>query len=82
MTKILVASLVAEAMLGLSASYSVGSAAQQFTLDVTGIALVCTDTTYTIVSGSVQIVSHEDVTASGNTNVTITVIPQNVVAAD
>src|SRR5262245_19071788 len=50
--------------------------------DVTGTVFTCSDATYTIVSGSIRLVFHEGVTASGNMNVTGTITPQQVVARD
>lgn len=82
MRKTLAAVLVAGAMLGLGASRALASPAQHFTVDVRGATFTCTDATYTIVSGSVRIVLHEDVTASGNTNLTGTITPQNVAATN
>jgi hypothetical protein len=49
---------------------------------VSGDVFTCATTTYTIVSGSIRIAYHEDVTASGNMNVTDTITPQDVVARD
>jgi hypothetical protein len=50
--------------------------------DVTGDVFTCATATYTIVSGSIRIAFHEDVTASGNMNITGTITPQDVVAQD
>jgi len=50
--------------------------------DATGAVFTCSTTSYTIISGSIRLVLHQDVTASGNMNVTGTLTPQQVVAQD
>jgi len=50
--------------------------------DVTGDTLQCGDTTYTIVSGEISIVTHAETSASGNTNFTITITPRTVKLQD
>jgi hypothetical protein len=50
--------------------------------DVTGDTIQCGSTVYTITSGTVRIVAHEGASASSNTNFTVTITPQNVVAVD
>jgi hypothetical protein len=47
-----------------------------------GAVFTCATTTYTVISGSVRLVFHEDETPSGNANVTGTIVPQGVVAQD
>ena len=42
----------------------------------------CGDTTYTIVSGEISIVTHAGTSASGNTNFTITITPRTVKLQD
>jgi hypothetical protein len=61
---------------------SASSPAQHFVEDVTGDVLECESATYTITSGSIKIVSHEGTTPSGNTNFTVTITTQRVVAVD
>jgi len=61
---------------------SANSPAQHFVEDVTGDVLECESATYTITSGSIKIVSHEGTTPSGNTNFTVTITTQRVVAVD
>jgi hypothetical protein len=70
-------------VLGLMAApaYS-NSPAEHFVEDVTGDQIVCESTTYTITSGSIKTTIHEGESASGNTNFTGTITPQNVVAVD
>jgi len=51
-------------------------------VEVTGDAFVCDETTYTIRSGSIKLTIHEGESESGNTNFTVTVTPQHVVAED
>lgn len=59
-----------------------GSPAVHAVEDVTGDQIVCASTTYTVTSGSIKITIHEGEAASGNSNVTGTLTPQNVVAED
>jgi hypothetical protein len=56
--------------------------AERVTIPVAGDQFVCEDATYTITSGSIQIVEHEGESASGNENFTFTITPRNVVAVD
>ena len=68
---------------GLGAGSAFGSGpAQRFIEPATGDQFVCEDATYTITSGSVQIVVHEGESASGNQNFTFTLTPRKVVAED
>jgi hypothetical protein len=68
---------------GLGAGSAFGSGpAQRFIEPVTGDQFVCEDATYTITSGSIQIVVHEGESASGNQNFTFTLTPRKVVAED
>jgi len=76
------APLLAAAALAVGASSASASPAVHTQEDVTGDAFTCTTATYTIVSGSISIVFHEDTTASGNYNVTGTITPEHVVAKD
>ena len=82
MRRLLIGLLIAGAALGVGLQPAFASPAFHMTEDVTGEVFNCTTTTYTIVSGSIRIVIHEDVTASGNTNITGTLTPQGVVAED
>ena len=50
--------------------------------DLTGETLVCASTTYTVTSGTIQIVIHEGEAASGNGNITGTLTPSGVIAED
>jgi hypothetical protein len=56
--------------------------AEHFVEDVTGDTIECASTTYTITSGSIQLVVHEGTSNTGNLNFTGTGTPQNVVAED
>jgi hypothetical protein len=68
---------------GLGAGSAFGSGpAEHFTEPVTGDQFVCEDATYTVTSGSIQIVVHEGESASGNQNFTFTLTPRKVVAED
>ena len=69
--------------IALGAGSALGSGpAERVTIPVAGDQFVCEDATYTITSGSIQIVEHEGVSASGNENFTFTITPRNVVAVD
>jgi len=72
----------AAAMCAVSLPAASASPAQHFVEDVTGDVLECDSATYTITSGSIKIVSHEGTTPSGNTNFTVTITTQRVVAVD
>ena len=72
----------AVALAGLTVPAYANSAATIVVEDVTGDTLVCESTTYTVTSGSIQIVIHEGEAASGNQNFTGTITPQDVVAED
>jgi hypothetical protein len=79
---IVVAAGVASLLLfGLSSALA-NQPAMHFTEPAAGEVLSCGDTTYTVVSGEIAIVLHEGQSASGNTNFTGTVTPQNVVLRD
>jgi hypothetical protein len=67
---------------GLGAGSAFGSGAERVIVPVTGDQFVCEDATYTITSGSIQIVEHEGESASGNQNFTFTITPRKVVAED
>ena len=70
-------------MLGVIAPSALANQpAFRFTEDVTGDVIACETSTYTIVSGEIQIVIHEGASASGNHNFTMTITPRNVVAED
>src|SRR5215204_2266111 len=78
----LVAAAMASVLLLGVSSAGANQPAEHFTQDVTGDTLQCGDTTYTIVSGEIAIVMHEGQSASGNTNLTGTITPRNVVLQD
>ncbi len=82
MKRLLVGLLVAGGLLAVGLQPALASPAVHIEQDVTGAVFTCTDATYTIVSGSIRLVLHEDVTASGNMNVTGTLTPEHVVAQD
>jgi len=68
---------------GLGAGSAVGSGpAEREIFPVIGDQFVCEGATYTITSGSVQVVAHFGESASGNENFTITVTPLNIVLED
>ena len=67
--------------LGAGSAFASGPA-ERFIEPVTGDQFICEDATYTITSGSVQIVVHEGESASGNQNFTFTLTPRKVVAED
>src|SRR5215218_5075527 len=70
-------------VVGLGAGSAFGSGpAERVIVPVVGDQFVCEDATYTITSGSIQIVAHEGESASGNENFTFTITPRNVVAED
>jgi hypothetical protein len=80
--RLLIGLLVVGAALAVGLQPALASPAVHVQQDVTGDTFTCATTTYTIVSGSIRIVIHEDQTASGNTNLTGTITPQGVVARD
>jgi hypothetical protein len=61
---------------------SANQPAFHFEEDVAGDTFVCESTTYSIMSGSIKFTIHEGESESGNTNFTVTVTPQKVVAED
>jgi hypothetical protein len=68
---------------GLGAGSASGSGpAEREIVPVIGDQFVCEGATYTITSGSIQIVGHFGESASGNENFTFTITPLNVVAED
>jgi hypothetical protein len=67
---------------GLGASSAFGSPAEREIVPVTGDQFVCEGATYTITSGSVQLVEHFGESASGNGTFTFIVTPLNIVAED
>jgi hypothetical protein len=80
--KFVIGLLITAAALALGLHPASASPAVHSVEDVTGEVFTCTTTTYTIVSGTIRIALHEDVTASGNTNITGTITPSGVVARD
>jgi hypothetical protein len=72
-------------VLAVAAAVSPASAnapAQHSTEDVTGDVIVCGSTAYTVTSGVLAITIHEGTSASGNANVTGTIVPRDVVLED
>jgi hypothetical protein len=70
-------------------AFAVGSAlpagaapAQHSEESVVGDVFVCDTNTYETIAGTIKIVAHEGESASGNTNFTATLTPQNVVVRD
>jgi hypothetical protein len=80
--RLLIGLLITGTALALGAGPASASPAVHVVEDATGAVFTCATTTYTIVSGSIRIVIHEDVSASGNMNITGTLTPQGVVAQD
>lgn len=71
------------AALGLAAGSALANEpAQHFIEDVTGDAIACESTTYTITSGVIKFAVHEGESRSGNANFTGTITPQQVIAED
>jgi hypothetical protein len=69
-------------LLALAVPALANQPAEHSTEDVTGDTFQCDSAVYTITSGTLRIVVHEGASASGNTNFTVTLTPQNVVAVD
>ncbi len=82
MRRLLIGLLITGAVLAVGLQPAFAIPAVHAEEDVTGAVFTCTTTSYTIVSGSIRLVFHEDVTASGNMNITGTLTPQDVVARD
>jgi hypothetical protein len=82
MRRLLLGLLLTGAALAIGLQPAVASPAVHSEEDVTGAVFTCSDANYTIISGSISLVLHEGVAASGNMNVTGTVTPQGVVAQD
>jgi hypothetical protein len=81
--KRLIAALVAGAALALSATpVFANSPAIHYSFDATGMVIVCGDHSYTVLSGTVDVVEHVGTSASGNVNVTGTLTPDDVVLVD
>ncbi len=80
--RLLIGLLITGAVLAVGAGPAFASPAIHAEEDVTGAVFTCATTTYTIVSGSISIVIHEGVSASGNMNVTGTLTPRDVIAQD
>jgi len=69
--------------LALAAGASANSPAFHFTEDVTGDVFVCEGgTTYTVTGGVLAFTFHEGESATGNGNVTGTIVPRGVTAVD
>src|SRR5215211_4897986 len=69
-------------LLALAVPALANQPAEHSTEDVTGDTIQCEGAVYTITSGTIRIVAHEGTSASGNTNFTVTLTPQNVLAVD
>jgi hypothetical protein len=69
-------------LLALAAPALANQPATHSTEDVTGDTFQCDTAVYTVISGTVSIVTHEGASASGNENFTVTITPRNVVAVD
>jgi hypothetical protein len=82
MRRLLFGLLITGAALAISLQPAFASPAVHSEEDVTGAVFTCSDANYTIISGTIRMVFHQDVTASGNINVTGTITPQQVVAQD
>lgn len=82
MRRLLVGLLITGVVLAVGLGPASASPAVHSEEDVTGAVFTCATTTYTIISGSIRLVLHEDETPSGNANVTGTLTPQHVVAQD
>jgi hypothetical protein len=80
--KVLLGLLLTGVALAVGLQPALASPAVHTEEDATGAVFTCSTTSYTIISGSIRLVLHQDVTASGNMNVTGTLTPQQVVAQD
>jgi hypothetical protein len=81
--RIMLVGVLGALAVGLAAGSAFGSGpAEREIVPVIGDQFVCEGATYTITSGSIQIVSHFGESASGNLNFTFTITPLNVVAED
>jgi hypothetical protein len=80
--RLLIGLLITGAVLAVGLQPAFASPAVHAEEDATGAVFSCATTTYTIVSGSIRLVFHEGTTPSGNSNVTGTLTPQDVVARD
>lgn len=69
-------------LLALAVPSLANQPAEHFTEDVTGDTFQCDTAVYTITSGTLSIWVHEGASASDNTNFTVTIAPQDVVAVD
>jgi hypothetical protein len=82
MRRLLIGLIITGAVLAAGLQPAIASPAIHVEEDATGAVFNCTTTTYVIVSGSIRLVLHEGMAASGNMNVTGTLTPQDVVAQD
>ena len=81
--RIMLVGVLGALAVGLGAGSAFGSGpAEREIVPVIGDQFVCEGATYTITSGSIQIVGHFGESASGNENFTFTITPLNVVAED
>jgi N-acetylmuramic acid 6-phosphate (MurNAc-6-P) etherase len=78
-----IAAIAAAGALALSATTAfANSAAIHYSFDATGMVIACGDHSYTVASGTVNVVEHVGTSASGNLNVTATLTPDDVVLVD
>jgi hypothetical protein len=78
-----IAAIAAAGALTLSATTAfANSPAIHYSFDATGMVIVCGDHSYTVASGTVDVVEHAGTSASGNMNVTVTLTPDDVVLVD
>ncbi len=78
-----IAAIAAAGALALSATTaSANSPAIHYSFDATGMVIVCGDHSYTVASGTVDVIEHVGTSASGNGNVTVTLTPDDVVLVD
>jgi hypothetical protein len=82
-TRIVLVGVLGALAVGLGAGSAFGSGpAQREIVPVIGDQFVCEGSTYTITSGSIQIVGHGGESASGNEKFTFTITPLKVLAED
>jgi hypothetical protein len=82
MLRRIIVALSAVAALAISAPAAFAAGAQVTEFPAAGAVFTCDFGTLTATSGSVRFVLHEGTSASGNMNVTGTIVPQNVTLVD
>src|SRR5438874_587035 len=82
MKKLLAILLLAGLGVLVTAVPALAAGAIQTSFDPTGDVFQCGATTYTITGGIVKETIHEGTSASGNQNITGTLVPQNVTLTD